>query len=426
MFVARSTARIRRARLVFLAAGLAPTLALLAWATYLHSGSHRAAVERRWQEAVGVPLSVGSVEYPRPGVIRARGCVVLAADDRPSIELPLLEIESSADEDRLRIARLGADTGTAAVAVDLARRWLDDAVRFRRAFIIEVADFSWAEPTGLPDADATAASAVPLRVECVAIDGSRAIRIVRRGPSVDEVRIVKHPAADRGSAVHFEIDATCVEPVPLSLIMRATGGGSRGPTTGKADAQVTGTLHAALTSSGWEGLASGRITGLDLAPAAAALGDRAEGTATVDISRLAWAEGRVSDALVECITTGGRIDRRLFDRVVLALAARPGPAAARVGPAEMLEFDAAACIVAVGPHGVQVQPNAKLPAGLATSRGEVLLAPPSGAVTADRVAWLFSSPGTTYGPTAGPGAWLMSVLPSSAPQPAATDDGKRF
>ena len=75
---------------------------------------------------------------------------------------------------------------------------------------------------------------------------------------------------------------------------------------------------------------------------------------------------------------------------------------------------------------MQVQPNAKLPAGLATSHGEVLLAPPSGAVTADRVAWLFSSPGTTYGPTAGPGAWLMSVLPSSAPQPAATDDGKRF
>ena len=71
-----------------------------------------------------MPLSVGSVEYPRPGVIRARGCVVLAAGDRPSIELPLLEIESSADEDRLRIARLGADTGTAAVAVDLARRWL--------------------------------------------------------------------------------------------------------------------------------------------------------------------------------------------------------------------------------------------------------------------------------------------------------------
>ena len=88
----------------------------------------------------------------------------------------------------------------------------------------------------------------------------------------------------------------------------------------------------------------------------------------------------------------------------------------------MLGFDSAACIIAVGPHGVQVLPTARSPGGLATLRGEPLILPPAAPVTADRVAWLFSSPGILYGPTAGPGAWLMSVLPHPLPQPAADDE----
>ena len=234
MFVARSTPRIRRTRLVFVALGLAPTAALVAWAVHLRGEVHRAAVERRWQEAIGLPLTVERVEYPRPGVIRTHGCVLPAAGDRAAVELPLVEVESSADEDRVRIGRLGWDLGTAALAVDLARRWLDDPVRFRKACIIEVGDFNQTD-SGRPEVGP--AVATPLRVECVVLDGTRAVRIVRRGPTTDEVRIVRHPAADRSPVRHpryrrselVTSSTSAGTPSPSSISAAASTSGSTGP-----------------------------------------------------------------------------------------------------------------------------------------------------------------------------------------------------
>ena len=147
------------------------------------------------------------------------------------------------------------------------------------------------------------------------------------------------------------------------------------------------------------------------------MGGRASGSAAIDVTRLAWNGGRVTDALFECAAGAGSLDSRLFDRIVLALGARPGPAATPLPPGGERGFDVAGCIVGVGPHGVQVLPTPRLPAGLATSRGEVLLAPPAAPVPGDRIAWMLSTPGTTYGPAIGPGSWLISVLPPSAPPP---------
>jgi hypothetical protein len=265
-----------------------------------------------------------------------------------------------------------------------------------------------------------------LRVECVLHDASRAIRIVRRGSSDDEVRIVRHSQEQSDEGTTYDVDATIATPIPMAILATLAGSSSAGLTLTGHDATVSGTLKASCTKAGWQGEARGNLNGIDLATVAAAVGDRASGVASAEISRLVWSEGRVRDALVEATVGSGFVDRRLFDRVVLALAARPGVAASRVPPTQPLSFDAAACIVAIGPHGVQVQPTPRVPAGLATIRGEVLLAAPVGPVTADRIAWLLSSPGTTFGPTAGPGAWLMSVLPPLGPNPAPTDSDRRF
>ena len=81
--------------------------------------------------------------------------------------------------------------------------------------------------------------------------------------------------------------------------------------------------------------------------------------------------------------------------------------------------------MAVGPHGVQVMANPRLPAGLAVAGGELLLAAPQAAVPADRVAWMLSAPGTAYAPAAGPGSWLISVLPDAA-APAQPESGRQF
>ena len=416
MFVARSAARVRLARLAFLLAGLAPAAGLAAWAIHRRSDGHRAAIERRWQEAVGLPLTVGRVDPPRPGVIRGWDCVLPATPNRPAIALPLVEVESSSDEDRIRIDRFACDTAAAAAFAALARTWLADDVHFRRTCIVEVADFSWSGISS-PPIDAPASPAVPLRVECVAGAAGRALRVVRRGTTEDEARIVRESAPDAGGDAAnpaLTITAHCGEPIPLAVLAVAAGAGVQAATASGA-ATVSGTLEATRSADGWAGQARGRIGGIDLAAAATAVGGRATGAASVDVTRLAWSGGRVSDALFECAAGAGSVDSRLFDRIVLALGARPGPAATPLPPGGERGFDAAGCIVGVGPHGVQVMPTTRLPAGLATRNGDVLLAPPPTPVPGDRIAWMLSTPGTVYGPAIGPGSWLISVLPAAAP-----------
>lgn len=425
MFIARSAARIRQARLLFLVAGLAPTVALVAWAMHRRSETYRAQVEARWQEAIGLPIVVGRIEHPRPGVTRVHDCMLPPATGRTAVALPLVEIESSADEDRIRIPRLACDPGTAAIAFDLAGRWLVDDIRFRRACVVEIGGFSWGD--GPPhEHDKPGASPSSLRVECVKHDASRAIRIVRRDTPGDEVRIVRHPHDRAGASTTYDVHATITTPIPVAILAPLAGSHSAGLTSAGPHATVAGSLVASCTNDGWQSEARGRINGIDLAAAASTVGDRATGIASVDISRVNVTGGRVRDALAEVNVGVGHVDRRLFDRIVLALGARPGAAAARVPPTEPLPFDAAACIIAIGPHGVQVQPTPRVPGGIATTQGDVLLAAPGGPVTADRIAWLLSSPGTAFGPTAGPGAWLMSVLPPLTPQTAPTDGDRRF
>lgn len=433
MFVARSAARVRLARLAFLVVGLAPAAGLVAWAVQRRSDAHRAAVERRWQEAIGLPLSIGAVEHPRPGVVRGRTCRLPAGDGRPPIELPLVEVESSADEDRIRVPAFTCDAAAAAVIASCAREWLGDEVRFRRTCIVEVGDFVWSAMLP-PAADDRETPPVPLRIECVARPGARALRVVRQGgAATDEVRIVRGPPggadlavtgdAEPGAAT-ITVTANCQSPLPLVALVVAAGGGA--DSAGACgSAQVTGTLDASLGASGWSGSARGRIDGIDLATVAQVVGGRASGGATVEVTRLEWREGRIAAALLECAASAGAIDGRLFDRIVLALAARPGPAARPLPPGGDRSFDAAACMVAVGPHGVQVMPTTRLPAGLAEDRGELLLAAPEAAAPADRVAWMLSSPGTAYAPAAGPGSWLISVLPDGTSPPPA-GGGQQF
>jgi hypothetical protein len=440
MFIARSAARIRFARAVFLLLGLAPATGLVAWAVHRRSDAHRLAVEERWEEALGIPLAVAAVEHPRPGVIRGRRCILPAVADRPAIELPLVEIESSDDEDRIRIGHLDFDAATAATFAALARQWLADEVRFRRTCIIEVADFSWGTAIPPSAAKGLEPAATPLRIECVARPGTRALRIVRQaGQSEDEVRIVRgaaSAAADaslardgRGEAdpasspASISLTADCRQSVPLAAVVLAAGGGLDAAVA-CGEATVSGELDAAWDAGGWRGTARGRIDRVELASAAAAIGGTARGRATIDVTRLAWEHGRVSDALVECAVGAGAVDGRLFDRIVLALAARPGPAARPLPPGGERSFDAAACIVGVGPHGVQVMPSNRLPIGLAVYGGELLLAPPAAAVPGDRIAWMLSAPGTAYAPALGPGSWLMSVLPEPGAPPEGA--GRQF
>lgn len=414
MFIARSQARIRAARIAFLLLAAIPTAVVVGWAAYVRSDAHRAAVERTWQRATGLPLTVGRIDHPRPGVIRGHDCLLPATTERPAVSISAIEVESSADEDRFRLESLACDPAAASALAALARAWLMDPLRFDRTCIIDVNDFHWADEPTTPDS-------AGLRIECVARVDSRAIRLVRRGDGNDEVRIVRHLSSPTPDD-RLEIDATCRTPVPLAVLAAAGGVLADGRAASLAAARVSGELHAVREAGRWRGTAEGRIADVDLSAVAASVGGRAMGQATVDVTRLAWNDNRLSDGLFECATGSGWVESRLFDRIVLATGARPGPAAAT--EAQAREFDMAACIATVGPAGVQFLPASRLPTALAVRDTAVVLAAPTAPVPGDRLAWMLTAPGTAFGPAAGPGAWLMSVLPPLAPPESGS--GRQF
>ncbi len=422
MFIERSAGRIRLARTLFLAGGLLPCALLALWAVQRSSSAHRASIQAEWQRSVGLSLDLGSVEHSRPGTVTARRCVVRTPAGQAVMEVPTVEVESAATEERLRLDVVRLDASAAAVLADVAREWLRSDARHPRNCVIEVADCAWSdagveakssdEPMQRPDA-------VPIRVECVAQGVSRAIRIVRRSEAddelrEDELRMVRTVTSDHGAmGEEFSVELRCNDPVPLAILAACAGVPMESAAVAGRAALVSGTMTARCDASGWAGEGRGRITGIDLGACFAALQARGSGGATVDIERCEWRSGRLVSAVVRCLAGRGWVDAALVDRVVMALGGRSGPAV-RVPGDPVRSFDAAGCALAVDASGVRVTALDGLHDGLAVAGGEVVLYPPPTPVAFDRMAWMLAPPSATFVPAGGGGAWLMSVAPQSA------------
>lgn len=419
MFIERSAARIRVVRSTFLVAGLAPALALAALAIHRGSVAHRDAVRAVWQVAVGLPLEVATIVHPRPGVVAARGLVMRSPAGRPVLALPALDVESATEEDRLTIPGLRLDARAAAAVGGLAREWLRGDARHPRNCVIDVGDVTWG-------ADETRGERLGgVRIECVAKGATRAIRLVHGGDLVRVVRLLEGegPAA----AERFEVEAHLPGPVPVAAVAAAAGLPD-GVADAMAGATVVGDLRAEQTEAGWSGSASGRIGGLELARLAAAVGSTGAGAVGIAAQRFAWRDGRLVDVALTSDGGPGWIDAALFDRLVIALGCRPGPA--HQPSAAVQRFDAVSGLIELDGSRVVVRP-AELSGGLAASRGGVLLEPPGGPVAFERLAWMVSPPAATFVPAAGPGAWLMSIVPPPSGEPqrsgaAPRDDSRGF
>jgi len=419
MFVARSAARIARARAAFVLLVVLPCLGLGGWAVHRRSAAHRDAVRLAWQREVGLPLTVAAIEHPQPGVIRGRGCVVATPDGRPALTLPRVEVETAATEVRLRIDRLRCDAAGAAVLASVADEWLHRGARFDRNCVIEIADFAWETPTGSGDEPS------PLRIECVVRAGDRAVRIVRpssTGPD-DEVRILRRidagaagDHAARQSAVRFEIEADCRRPLPFQILVACAGGTPLSGCNAGDTATATGRVRAAHDAAGWSGTAHGLIDHVDLAACTAALAGGAAGEATISVDDLRWSSGRIEVCDVVGAAGRGRIEQPLLDALVGTLGCRPGTAYG-LSAGRGRAFDAAGWRLWIDHRGAELRAPpeaATLGGSLATSGGQPILDPPRGGFSVDRLAWLLAPPGATFVPATGPGAWLMSILPRSA------------
>jgi hypothetical protein len=400
MFIERSARRIRFARAVFVLAGLVPCLGLAAWAVHLRSAGHCEQVRREWQRGIGIPLAVEAVRHPRPGVVRALGCR-LTAPDGVVVALPEVEVETTAAEVRLRLGRFVCDPPAARLLGGLLRDWLDRDALYPRDCVVEVADFAWAtRPT---------AAVAGLRLECVTRAGDRAVRAVRLGGPEGprgEVRVVRTAAA-QGPAGRLEVDGEWTEPVPLAIAAAILG--LEASVVGEAT--VAGEVHAVREDGRWSGDATGRLEKLALERCTERLQARAAGEATAVVRRLAWAGGRIREAEIECAVGRGRVEQRLLDGLVGTVGCRPGAAHRTLSGASERSFDAAGCVLRLDPRGVELVSGVNLGGAIVVAEGLSIVEPPVGVLPAERLAWLLAPPGAVFVPSAGPGAWLLDVMP---------------
>ncbi len=416
MFIERSAGKIRFARTVFVLAGLLPCAAVAAWALHLRSPGHREAVREAWQAGLGVPVRVAAIEHVRPGVVRARDLELLVPESPRALTVPVLEVETGATEVRIRVERLECGVEGARLLAAVAGEWLGRAARFPRNCVIDIADFSWAG--AVRDAE-SAAGAAParLRVECVSQGGSRAIRAVLEGPTggADEVRVVRLEGDGNGAGgERIEVTGAAAASLPVPILMAfARGTPVEGLDLGP-EAVATGSLRAHCDRGRWSGAVDGRIERVDLAACVAPLQTRASGEATVVVRQLEWADGRLVGCELDCRAGRGRIEQRFLDGLVSTLGCRAGSAFRVLTGGRDRGFDAAGCLVRIDGRGVELLSAAALGGALAVADGLALVEPPVGIVPAERLAWFLAPPGAVYAPSAGPGAWLMGIMPRAA------------
>jgi len=344
-------------------------------------------------------------------VVRVRDCRLLSADGADVVAAPRVAMETSPTEVRLGVASLTCDPAGAALLAGLAAEWLDRGARFRRDVVIDIDDFAWQVPTA--DGRTRRHELGSVRIECVVKAGDRAVRIVRRDGDHDgdEVRLVRSGGAESGGD-RLDVEASCAGPLPFPILAAIVGRGTIAGLPLGVSALVRGRLTATRVDGSWSGTASGRVDGIDLSACTSALAARAAGTVDVRVGGMEWRGGRITAAECDCQASSGRVDRRLLEALISTLGCRAG--AAYVGAVADREavFDALGCSLRIDERGVAVAGAPHLGGALVTAGGRPLLDPPAGIVPVERLAWLFAAPGAVYVPSAGGGAWLMSVLPN--------------
>jgi hypothetical protein len=436
MFIERSSARIRLARTLFVLFGVLPCAGLCGWAAVRHSSFHREALERRCEQVIGLPLRIGSVEHVRPNAMRLHDCRLSAPSGGVVLAMPAIEIESLDGEVRVTMARLDCTPELARVLAGLAAEWLRRPARFPVDCVVDVDDFSWRQRRLVAAGAAQPEGSMPvgmrsgtLHVECVAANGSRAIRLRRSGgggAAADEVRVVVGPLTDAGGAAHavepeavgapgkveagsLEVHGTLVDPLPIALL-GPLAGLEEGEMSLGDEAAVSGTITATLDRGRWSGSAQGRIERIDLAEASLHLPHRAAGEVVLAVDRLEWSRGKITACECQCSVSRGRLGQRLLDACVSVLGCRPGPAYRSLAREEVRSFDDASAVLRIDAAGIDLRAAPGRAGALARVQGLSILDEPPAPAPLDRLAWLLSPPGTAAVPASKATAWLLEFF----------------
>lgn len=413
MFIERSWDRIRAVRLAFLLLGVLPCAGLGAWAALRHSPSHRAAMEERFSQGVGLPVRIGRIEHLRPGAVRARDVEVALPGGDPPVRLPAVELEWSAAELRMRLGSLELEPGVVRAAAGLARDWLVQPARFPHDCVIEVAACGVAgRPTAAVNGRAVDAGG-GMRIECVAAHGSRAVRVIRHGPAVvgdDEIRAVAEgPAGDKGLQVSGRIGGA----IPWPLVAAAAGLDERAIPLG-VEAGLSGTFEVTVNGGRVDGSASGLCERIDAATATSGLADGVTGLVTLEVGNVLLRAGRIATLEATVAVSRGRCGQRLLDALVATIGCRPGPAFRTLDREPSRAFDEARMRILIDESGLTLRgPTGR--ATLAEVQALSILDEPGRVVPLERVAWLVSPASAPAVPASAATARLLEFLPLGTP-----------
>lgn len=412
MFIERSWARIRAVRLAFLLLGVLPCAGLGAWALLRHSPSHRAAMEERWSRGVGLPVRIGRIEHVRPGAVRARDVEVALPGGDPPVRLPTVELEWSAAELRVRLGSLEVEPGVVRAAAGLARDWLVQPARFPCDCVVEVATCGSAGRSAAAIAGAAVATG-GLRVECVAAHGSRAVRVIRNGPTAtgdDEIRAVADGSAgDSGLQVSGRIGGA----IPWPIVAAAAGLDERAIPLG-AEAGLSGTFALTVNGGRVDGSASGICERIDAATATSGLADGLTGLVTLEVGNVLLRAGRIATLEAAVAVSRGRCGQRLLDALVATLGCRPGPAFRTLDREPSRAFDEARIRILIDESGLTLRGPSGRPT-LVEVQGLSILDEPGRGVPLERVAWLVSPASAPAVPASAATARLLEFLPLGTP-----------
>lgn len=439
MFIEQSASRIRVMRTLFVLLGLVPCAALCAWAGVRHSGGYRAALEQTCERVIGLPLEIGSVEHVRPNALRLRNCRLSSASGSKVLSAPVVDVESSAGELRVSLGTIDCTPEVARVLSGLAGEWLRQPLRFPVDCVIDINDFSWrprarsAVEGARPEGSVGNGPPAPrlhrspgLHIECVAANGSRAVRVRRNtdaGASPDEVRVVvgslqsgaesaagnDFSTLETGIGGRLEVHGTVTEQVPVAMVEALAGLGA-GTLPFGDEASLSGTIAAVYEGGLSSGAAQVRLERVDLAAASLHLPHRLSGEAVLAIDRLEWGRGRITACECQCSVSRGRLGQRLIEACVSVMGCRPGPAYRSLAREEVRHFDDAAWMLRIVPAGVEIRADPGRSASLMRIQGLSILDEPQVSVPLDRLAWLLSPPGATAVPASRATAWLLGLF----------------
>jgi len=435
MFIEQSAARIRLARTLFVLLGVLPCAGLCGWAAVRHSSVYRDSIERRCEQVIGLPFRIGSVEHVRPNAMRLHDCRLSSSSGAVVLSASVIEVEALPNEIRLTLGRLDCTPALARVLVGLAEAWLRQPVRFQVDCVVDVDDFSWrpnsfagpAGPGAAPSRDPARMASRPrgLHVECVAANGSRAVRVRRNADesAPDEIRVVAGslaaasgptdatqgdsvPQPDQGGPPRLEVSGSMSEPLPIA-VFEAMCGIEAGSLPLGDDATVSGTIDAVFEGGLSSGSSQGRVERIDLAAASLHLPHRVSGEALLAIEKLEWSRSRITACECQGSVSRGRVGQQLLDACVSILGCRPGPAYRSLARDEVRSFDDVAALIRMSAAGADLRATPGRDRSLARTQGLSILDEPTGMVSMERLAWLFSPPGAPAVPASRATAWLL-------------------